>query len=200
MKSLFEKLKSIEFPSDVMGFSFTEFLVIFLSLIFAFAVAEFFISIGQLIKIRDRLKTYWEFSLWSTALICLFITTWFVSWLRLEYISISMLHFLMATLPNIMIFLIIAAFFPRIPERGLLELKSSFMKNRKWFFAMFSIYWGLNVVIELILNPPEGQNATLGLIFHFLVSSTNIFVDKPWLRTIYACFFLVQMLVFLFVF
>ncbi len=183
-----------------MGFSFTEYQVIFLSLIFAFAVAEFFVSIGQVLKIRHRVSHYWEFWVWSFALICLFITTWYVSWLRLGYVSISMLHFLYAVIPNIMIFLIITTFFPRIPEKEALDLKDSFLDNRKWFFSLFAIYWGLNTLIEILLQPAPEQNATFGLLIHFLVSLANVFIDRNWLRTLYAIFFLAQLTVFLFLF
>ena len=200
MLTMIDRLRNIEFPADIMGFSFTEYLVIFLGLIFAFAVAEFFISIGQLLKNRSRTTFYWEFGLWLVALMSLFVSSWYVYWLRLGYVSQSMLHFLFATLPNVMIFLIISAFFPRIKEEGEIDLKEQFLHNRKWFFGLFGFYWLINLIIEIILMPPDEQNALFGLSIHLLFAGLNFIFNYSWLRVMNASIFIIQILLFLIVF
>ena len=94
------------FPSELHGFSFAEYLIIFVGLIFALAVAEFFISVGQLVREWKRTNFYWEFYLWIFILLDFFILTWYVSWVRLESITDGLFMFFLFTLPNLIIFLL----------------------------------------------------------------------------------------------
>ena len=189
---MIEELSQFQFPESIAGFSFTEYLITFIGLLFAIAVAEFFISIGNLLKEWKRTVFYWEFYLWIFVLLDLFILTWYVSWVRFEFITNGLFLFFLFTLPNLLIFLITAIYFPSQKGENEINLKSHFHFIRPKFFILFSLYSLFNIVLDLKLDIQTGYIAILTASVYLGFGVLNVFINSSWLRTFLAFLFLIQ--------
>lgn len=181
------------FPDQFQGFSFTEYLIIFVGLIFALAIAEFFLSIGQLVREWRRTKFYWEFFLWIFVLLDLFILTWYVSWVRLEFVTEGLYLFFLFTFPNLVIFLITSVFFPSLKGQGEVDLKKHFESVRPKFFWLFSVYALFNIVLDLVLSIQSAWMAVIAASIYLGLGVLNALYSRIWLRMILVVLFLIQL-------
>ena len=176
------------FPSELQGFSFAEYLIIFVGLIFALAVAEFFLSVGQLIREWKRTRFYWEFYLWIFILLDFFILTWYVSWVRLENITDGLYMFFLFTFPNLVIFLLTSIYFPSFKGGEKIDLKVHFLEVRPKLFWLFSVYSLFNIVLDSLLDSEIVSVGTVLSSVYFILGVSNALVDRKWLRIILVTF------------
>lgn len=189
---MIEGLSHFHFPENIADFSFTEYLITFVGLIFAIAVAEFFISIGKLLKEWKRTIFYWEFYLWIFVLLDLFILTWYVSWVRFEFITDGLFLFFLFIIPNLLIFLITSIYFPSIKGKNEINLKDHFIFIRPKFFILFSLYSLFNIILDLMLDIQSGYIAIITASVYLGFGILNAFFSSYWLRSILVCLFLIQ--------
>lgn len=172
-----------DFPNALFGFSFTEYLTIFVGLVFALAVGEFFLSLGNLIRHRKHVKFYWEYALWLVIILDFFLVSWFAGWPRLEYINASLLDYIVITSPYLVANILVAIYFPEIEDE--VDLKEHFRHNRKVFFLLLAAYIFLNALMDLFM--PVGFHGFLALELAYTALLTiAAFYDKVWYRTTMA--------------
>lgn len=172
-----------DFPSTLFGFSFTEYLTIFVGLVFALAVGEFFLSLGGLIRHRKHVKIYWEYVLWLIVMLDFFLLSWFAGWPRLEYIKMSLLDYIVITSPYLVANIIVAIYFPEIV--GEVDLKEHFKRNRKIFFLLLAGYIFLNAIMDLFM-PVGFQGFLVVELAYTALLAIAAFYDKVWYRTTMA--------------
>lgn len=193
-----EALKPIDFPADIDGFTFVEYLTMFSSLIFAFAASEYFVSIGKMIKSWSRIKFYWEYVFWVIVTFFMLISYWYINWLRLSYISHSIVSFFLLVMPTFILFIIVSVFFPEFDSEKSYNLKTHFKKIINKVIILFAVYLGFNLLVD-ILNPTEGQNHALVTQALFLgIATFHVFYPKQWIRLIMLLLFSIQ-IIFVFI-
>lgn len=186
------------FPNEIFGFNFTEYLTIFLALIFALAVGEFFLSVGSLIRHRHKIKIYWEFVLWLFIILDFFIIAWYTGWPRLEYLKLSLFNYFILIFPYLIIYIIVAVYFPETHKNEEIDLKSHFKNNLKPFFLLWALYIISNLLIDILM---PSVFKSYGYVVEAIYASLLIvaaFYDKIWYRLIIAAFMLVDLIVALF--
>ncbi|XOV91729.1 MAG: hypothetical protein ACFHWX_16135 [Bacteroidota bacterium] len=184
---------SSSFPNEIFGFNFTEYLSVFVALIFALAVGEFFLSIGSLIRSRNRVTLYWEFILWLLILLHFFIIAWFTGWPRFAYLKLSLFNYFLIISPYLVIFAIVAVYFPDISSHKEINLKTHFQSSRKSFFILWAIYLIANFIIDLVM-PTLFNSFTIWLeIVYILLLFIAAFYDKIWFRLLLALIMIADM-------
>jgi hypothetical protein len=189
---------NITFPDSIQGLDFIEYLSIFIGLIFALAVAEFFLSLGKMMRAGKRVRYDLEYVLWIVLMLCLFIVSWYIYWQRLEYITHGLGDYVLSVLPNLVIFAIVAIYFPEITGKEVIDLTKHFAEIRVKFFGLWSLYIGINLVVDSV---HWTQGSEFGLItqsFYLLMGITAVLFDRKWIRYTVFCLFGLQ-LVFLFI-
>lgn len=190
-----EAIQPISFPESLNGFTFIEYLTMFSGLVFAFAAAEYFIAIGSIIRSGARIKLHWEYVLWTIIIFFLFIVIWYLSWLRLEYITNNLWTFFLLNLPSFLFFLIIAILFPDFRKEDHVDTKIYLENNIRKVFFLLLIYLIVNLVIYIVY-PTQGLILALitQSIYIFLVT---VYLLKPviWLRRFILFLFFVQVIV-----
>lgn len=185
---------SSAFPNEIFGFNFTEYLTIFIALIFALAVGEFFLSVGNLIRHHRKITFYWEYILWLFVILDFFIIAWYSGWPRLEYLKLSLFNYLVLIFPYLIIFVIVAIYFPDTNTEKEINLKEHFDHNRKSFFLFWAIYIFVNVLID-ILMPTIFQSLAISLEAVYIVLLViAAFYDKVWFRSLLALIMLADMI------
>ena len=186
------------FPNEIFGFNFTEYLTIFVALIFALAVGEFFLSLGNLIRHRQKIKVYWEYILWLFVILDFFIIAWYTGWPRLEYLELSLLNYFIILSPYLIIFVIVAVYLPDTHTEGEIDLKKHFQDHRKSFFLLWAAYLLVNDLIDIFI-PTVFQTFAIILESAYVVMLlTAAFYDKVWYRSLLALIMLGDMISALF--
>ncbi len=194
-----QKLRDLSFPSEVHGFSFTEYLAVFMGLIFALAVAEFFLTVGHMIRDRHRFNFYWEFYLWLFVLLDLFIVTWYVQWTRMPFLDLGLKYFVLLCMPNLFVFLIVAVFFPSLKGEGPVDVKAHFLSIVKPLFYLLACFIGSLLLAELLLDTEIGQIARYGQMLYVAFALVNAIWPRLWLRAVFLGVLFIQMNVQMFI-
>ncbi len=172
------------FPDEINGFTFTEYLTIFISILFAFAIADFLVSVGKMIRERDRIQPYWEFNLWVVSLFIYFILVWYTYWMRLIFISDSFLMFVLTSIPPVIVFLMVTTFFPNMEGSNPIDLKAKFESSIHIVLKLLALYLLFTVCLELI-RPTAAIRFVLidSSVFVGLIIVNLLFPGKPVLRS-----------------
>lgn len=187
-------LYPVEFPSEIFGFSFTEYLTVFISFIYAFAVAEFFMSAGKILRERSRIIIYWEFAVWMIILLLTFVVMWYINWLRLVYIHQSLGYFFLLIIPPMLFFLLVAIFFPGFDGKNSIDLKTHFLKNIRLIFIVLVVFLVTSILFEIFMPV---QTQWLGIVtqsIYLLVSISYILFQQRWLRLLMAGLYFLHMI------
>ncbi len=135
---------------EIKGFSHVEYLAIFLAMVFAFVVAEFFEGWSSMLKRKGRYIPYWEHTLWTIILFISLIINWFLVWPRLQYIDKSMVTFFLLLLPAL-VFKIAGDFlFPKLINN--IDLKLYLDEKSGIIFSLLGFYEFLQISIDYILE------------------------------------------------
>ena len=134
----------------IKGFSHVEYLAVFLALIFAFVVAEFFMGWGQMLKRRGRYKSYWEHTLWTITFFVALLVNWFAIWPRLEYIDRSMLTFVILLIPALVFYIMGNFVFPKLKKQ--LDLKEYLNDKSNIIFGLYGLYFLFQIGTDVFLE------------------------------------------------
>jgi hypothetical protein len=139
-------------PEAIRGFTHTEYLTVFIAIIFAYVGAEYFQGWGTLVRNRKEIKSYWQHLLWTFFSFLTFIQNWWGIWPRTEYITYSIYYFLFALIPIILFHLISVVLFPDFNRRGsdFTNMKDYFYRNTQWFFGLLAVYFAFTIVASFI--------------------------------------------------
>jgi hypothetical protein len=183
----------INFPDSINGFSQSEYLTIFWSLLFAFVVAEYVISCGKLIKYYKRISFYWEFIAWLIVLLFDFIITWYFNWLRMVYINENLFSFILLLLPSLSYFIIIVVFFPDFSNKKI-DLRAHFDEIARLFFFLYSVYLLINIVVDFVLPVEDYFYARFSFFVFLAITITLTIKPNLWLRKIILVIFYISVL------
>lgn len=185
---------SSQFPNEIFGFNFTEYLTIFLALIFALAMGEFFLSVGYLIRHRNKVRVYWEYVVWLFVILDYFIISWFSGWPRLIYLKLSLLNYFVMVIPYLICFVIVSVYFPEVENDKEIDLKKHFHTNRRIIFLLWALIMVVNELMDIFM-PAEFQEFAVTLESAYaLMLLIAAYFDKVWYRLLLAFILLADMI------
>lgn len=155
----------MDIPKEINGFTHTEYLIVFVAMIFAYVGAEYFQGWGSMLRNRKRIKFYWQHLLWTIFAFTTFIQNWWGIWPRTEFITYSIYYFLFSLVPILIFYLVSVILFPSADDKSI-DLKAFFYQNTKWFFALLTIYY-LFTIVSSWVYPDIGDVFTQNLIRGF---------------------------------
>jgi hypothetical protein len=138
------------FPEQVSGFSRVEYLSVFVALLYAFAVAEFFFGWTRMLRNRDSLKYSIDHLVFTGIYFWILLINWYTLWMRIEYISRGFVFFVISIIPIMVNFIVAVFIFPDFDK--VKDLKEYFDKNFNLIIILFAIYILMNVAIELFIG------------------------------------------------
>lgn len=133
-------------PSIIDGFTHTEYLVVFIAIIFGYVGAEYFQGWGWMMRNRGEVKVYWQHLLWTLFAFIMFIQNWWGIWPRTGFITGSIFYFFFSLIPIALFYLISVILFPDVKQAGVLDMKNYFYNNTRYFFLLLAIYFLLAIV------------------------------------------------------
>ncbi|MCG8391016.1 MAG: hypothetical protein MJA30_36035 [Cytophagales bacterium] len=137
-------------PEVIDGFTHTEYLTVFIAIIFGYVGAEYFIGWGSMIRNRAKITIYWQHVLWTLFAFLVLIQNWWGIWPRTKVINDSIYYFLYSLVPIFLFHLISVVLFPNFTPNEAVDMKEHFYKNTRWFFALLSVYFVMTIVSSFV--------------------------------------------------
>lgn len=201
LNSIYSSIFLLEMPHEIGGLSHTEYLIAFLSIIFGYVGAEYFVGWGAMIRFRSKIKVYWLHLSWTCFSFLMFITNWYGIWPRTEYITVNIFYFFFSLIPLLIFYFINIILFPGVKREEYVDLNAYYTKNAPWLFILFAFYFIFTIVASFVYYNDPGnkisQNIirTLGVVLSLLAA---YYPKKTWLHISFLIFGLVGLLIFIF--
>jgi len=163
---------------DSRQFQLSDYLIIFLSILFGYAVSLFFSGWGALIKHSAYVKIYWVHLGWTILIFLDLIEVWWGLWPRREKLGKHIGYFFLALSYPIMYYLLAIIIFPDISNGQIIILKDYFYSNLTLIFSLLafamlfsvicnSIWVGKPVLKEFALQAILGVVVAIGIFLRF---------------------------------
>lgn len=117
-----------------------EFIMMFVSVVVAFAMAELLMSWGRIIRNRQRIKQPWLLAGWSIWLLIIMTYHYLGFWEYQSYDFTRVAPMLLFLAAPIMMVLLTYALMPEIRHYRDTNLESHFLLQKNWFFVMVVIF------------------------------------------------------------
>ena len=142
----------MDMPEVINDFTHTEYLTVFIAIIFGYVGAEYFMGWGTMIRNRSRIKIYWQHLLWTIFSFIVFIQNWWGIWPRTSMLTESIYYFLYALLPIFIFHILSVVLFPNFKGKKKMDLKTHFYENSRWFFALLAIYFVTTIISSFVYD------------------------------------------------
>lgn len=140
----------MDMPEVINGFTHTEYLTVFIAIIFGYVGAEYFMGWGAMIRNRSIIKVYWQHLSWTVFAFLVFIQNWWGIWPRTEVLTHNIYYFLYALLPIFIFHLISVVLFPDFKLGNLFNMRDHFYKNSRWFFSLLAVYFTFTIISSFV--------------------------------------------------
>lgn len=117
-----------------------EFIMMFVSVVVAFAMSELLMSWGRIIRNRQRMQQPWLLAGWSFWLLIIMTYHYLGFWEYQAYDFTRVAPMLLFLAAPIMMVLLTFALMPEIRHYRDTNLQQHFLKQKNWFFAMVIIF------------------------------------------------------------
>ena len=171
------------------GYSKSEYLITFYSIIFGYVVFEFFTGWGKFVRNMNKITFCFEHLLLTIFCFSLMVSVWWISWVRVEAISTNIFFFNIVLLTPLIFYLGGCLLFPDLSEKKNYNLVEYFYKNKNLIYIIFSCYFLANILIsyvfeEYIYFPNENYYRIVGVI----LPAVGIFIQNRWYHKSLAVF------------
>lgn len=128
-----------------------EFIMMFVSVVVAFAMAELLMSWGRIIRNRHRMQQPWLLAGWSMWLLVIMTYHYLGFWEYQVYDFTRVAPMLLFLAAPIMMVLLTFALMPEIRHYRNTNLESHFFLQKNWFFVMVIIFLWLSRASDPLL-------------------------------------------------
>jgi len=200
--------KSLHEPTEqsiivIKGFSFKEYLTIFIAFIYGSIASRFFNGWGVMILKYDRITYSREHLVWTLLMFGLLLDFWVSTWDRTNYISLDYKYFLLSLSVPIAFYALTAVLFPVIKNAEKIELIDFYLSHKKIIFLLFGLTILCNSISANLIEHDIFHIRNIFRVVALLLTTLIFFTNKLWVeRTILAlgCMVFVLLIVRDFVF
>ena len=115
-----------------------EYVIAFVSILLALAVAEILAGLGRLIRERDHVRVYWVHVAWMLLAILATTQTWWVMWNIRTHEFASYFEFLAMILPQLIFVLVAFLLAPPVSSDKAFDLREYYFHQIKWVAPLFA--------------------------------------------------------------
>lgn len=119
----------VSFDSHVNGFARVEYLSVFVALLYAFAVAEYFVGWAKMLRNREEITFCPDHLSFTLIAFWILIINWYTLWSQIKYIDQGFFYFILTLVRIILTYLSSVFLFPDLDKHK--DLKIYFDKNFK---------------------------------------------------------------------
>jgi hypothetical protein len=142
--------------SEVNGYSFQEYLTVFITFIFGFVAWRFLEGWGFIITHFKKLTTGYDYLPWTVLGFLLMMDIWWGSWGREQFLEQSILNFILALVVPILFYFFSAVAFPlELMKRGFVRLNLFYFRNNRLICLFFGLIILSNGLIAITMEESE---------------------------------------------
>ncbi len=144
-----------------------EFILVFVSIVVAFAVSDILSSWGEQIRLRHRIKPYYLHTAWSALLLFVMMQVWWTLWELSETPEWTFVEYLALVVPFLTLALMAYILTPNLDDpEG--DIRSHYLEIAPWFFALAAFYlatWAFYsyVIRAYPINEPGSAYRFIGI-------------------------------------
>ncbi len=130
-----------DMPINIGGLSHTEYLVVFITIIFGVVASEFFSGWGAMLRHRSQVKLSFIHLSWTVFAFLTLIQNWYGIWPRTAFINQGFFYFLYSLIPMLIFHLITVTLFPSAKLlSSSIDLEKHYFKNSRVLYILFAVY------------------------------------------------------------
>lgn len=168
------------FQDQIDGYSRIEYLSVFISFLYAFVIAEFFVGWARMVRSRSAMILCLDHLTYSIIFFWILILNWYALWSRMPYLKGGFVYFLVIILPLVIAYLAAVVLFPDLEKEK--NLKDYFTSQRKTIFFAIATFTFVNWVIAMALGEILGLSVNSFVrVFISILFALVAFLDKPQL-------------------
>ena len=145
-----------EYPQpffELNGFSFVEYLTVFITFIYGFVTWRFLEGWGLVIIHFRKLNIGYDFLPWTVMGFLLMLDMWWGTWGREAYLTINILYFFLSLVVPILFYFFSSVLFPiELLDRGYDQLRHYYLRNNKAFCVFFGLILFSNAVVANVME------------------------------------------------
>lgn len=152
-----------------------EFVLVFVSILVAFAVSDILESWGEQIRLRRQIQHNALHTAWSALLLFVMMQAWWSLWALNEQIGWTFLQYLALGFPFLTLALMAYILTPNLndPDEG--DIKSHYFDVSRWFFSLGAVYlaaWALfsYVVLGTPISEPGSPYRFTGILLMLVLA------------------------------
>jgi hypothetical protein len=157
-----------------------EFLLVFVSLIAAFAVSDVLMCWGEEIRLRRQVRHYAVHTAWSLAMLFALVQVWWSLWDYSSRPAWTFREYIVLVLPFLTLSLMVYVLTPKFGERPEeRDVKAHYYGNTPWIFGLgmlYLVFWMLFAVVlldEPLKDPRSMLRSVMLVVFALLALSRN---------------------------
>jgi hypothetical protein len=139
-----------------------EFVLVFVSIVIAFAVTDILANWGEQIRLRHQIRHYVLHTAWSVLLLFVMMQVWWSLWQLSERTGWTFPEYLALVVPFLTLALMAYILTPKLDEPGK-DIRSHYFDNSRWFFSY--------VVIGKPINEPGSPYRFAGIMLMLVLAS-----------------------------
>ena len=145
-----------------------EFVLVFVSIVVAFAVSDILANWGEQIRLRRHIRHYALHTAWSVLLLFVMMQVWWSLWQLSERTGWTFPEYLALVVPFLTLALMTYILTPNLEEPDE-DIRSHYFANSRWFFSLGAFYlaaWAFfsYVVIGNSISEPGSPYRFMGII------------------------------------
>jgi hypothetical protein len=141
---------------DMKGFSFVEYLTVFLTFIYGFVTYRFLEGWGLLITNFRKLTLGFDYVPWTILAFLLMLDMWWGTWAREEFLPRSILYFFVSLMVPILYYFMSAVMFPlELLNKGYVKLHHYYFQNNRIICLFLGLILLSNGIVSYIMEENE---------------------------------------------
>jgi hypothetical protein len=166
----------------IKGFSFTEYLTIFIAFIYGSIASRFFSGWGVIILKYDRITYSKEHLVWTILMFGLLLDFWVSTWERINYISLDFMFFVFSLSVPIAFYALTAVLFPVIKNNDKIDLVDFYLSHRKIIFILFGVTILTNAITANVIEHDLMHIRNIFRLIALLLTLVIYFTRKRWVE------------------
>ena len=152
-----------------------EFVLVFVSIVVAFAVSDILSSWGEQIRLRRQIRPYALHTAWSALLLFVMMQVWWSLWALNEETGWTFPQYLALVVPFLTLALMTYLLTPKLEDPDG-NIRRHYFDNSRWFFGLGAFYLGAwaffsYVVLGNPINEPGSPYRFAGIVLMLVLAT-----------------------------
>jgi hypothetical protein len=164
---------------NIDGFSFTEYLTIFIAFVYGSIASRFLTGWGVMISKFNRITFSRDHLAWAFLAFVLLLDFWTGSWPREKFITLNIKYFLLSLLVPVAFYALTAVLFPNIKGDDDIDLRAFYLSHKKIIYLLFGVTMIANTITANLMEQELIHIENLFRLIALTLTAIIYFTKRP---------------------